>query len=114
MVAPLGSTLGAAGDGELLVLRSKLGIPSAANDQSGRLATRRCRKSGSRGVMVGVASDGTDPNERFRPPRPAKRGEGEGEGSAKRGKAVLEDRQMSRAMIKRSMVGRRHVQMELS
>src|SRR3954464_12804688 len=39
MVAPLGSTLGAAGDGELLVLRSKLGIPSAANDQSGRLAT---------------------------------------------------------------------------
>src|SRR3954470_11468671 len=39
MVAPLGSTLGAAADGELLVLRSKLGIPSAANDQSGRLAT---------------------------------------------------------------------------
>src|SRR4051795_4570245 len=38
MGAPLGSTLGAAGDGELLVLRSKLGIPSAANDQSGRLA----------------------------------------------------------------------------
>ena len=31
-------TLGAAGDGELLGLRSKLGIPSAANDQSGRLA----------------------------------------------------------------------------
>src|SRR3954464_11111632 len=41
MVAPLGSTLGAAGDGELLVLRSKLGIPSAANDQSGRLATAK-------------------------------------------------------------------------
>src|SRR3982751_728038 len=39
MVAPLGSTLGAAGDGELLGLRSKLGIPSAANDQSGRLAS---------------------------------------------------------------------------
>src|SRR3954463_12138524 len=38
MVAPLGSTLGAGGDGELLRLRSKLGIPSAANDQSGRLA----------------------------------------------------------------------------
>jgi hypothetical protein len=29
---------GAAGNGELLRLRSKLGIPSAANDQSGRLA----------------------------------------------------------------------------
>ena len=35
----LGSTLGAEGDGELLGSSSKLGIPSAANDQSGRLAS---------------------------------------------------------------------------
>ena len=42
MIAPLARfTLGAEGDGSLLGLRSKLGTPAAANDQSGRLSSGR-------------------------------------------------------------------------
>src|SRR5690242_16606206 len=47
-------------------------------------------------------------------PLPARRGEGQGEGHGQRREEHAKDRQRGRSVIKRSMVRRRHAQLDLS